>query len=229
MPRPQNAVPAYSHHKPTNQAYVRLPDGNGGRRAVYLGKYNSPESRTEYARLITTLVNAAPSGTTASPVAPRRSDVTVNEVLLAFTRWYEASRPGDARAHASGTAPRFALRTVREMYGALPAAEFGPKALKAVRDRWVGGGLSRKVINGRVGLVRKVFRWAVGEELVGPEVHQRLQAVAGLRAGQTAAPDRAPVRPAVLADVEAALPFMPRRCARWCCSRSTRRPAPASW
>ncbi len=59
MPRPQNAVPAYSHHKPTNQAYVRLPDGNGGRRAVYLGKYNSPESRAEYARLVAALVTAA--------------------------------------------------------------------------------------------------------------------------------------------------------------------------
>jgi integrase len=95
------------------------------------------------------------------------------------------------------------------LFGPTPVAEFGPKALKALRQAWVAAGHSRKVINGRVGAVRRVFRWAVGEELCAPEVYQRLQAVEGLRAGQTDAPDHAPVRPAVLSDVEKALPFMP--------------------
>ena len=209
MPRPRNAVPFYSHHKPTDQAYVRLPDGNGGRRVVYLGKHNSPESRAEYARIIATLV-AAPDPIVGSGFGGRKSDLTVNELLLAYTRWYEANRPTEnGRTHRSGTSPRFALRTVREMFGALPVAAFGSKALKALRDAWVGAGLSRKVINGRVGAVRRVFRWAVGEELAAPELFQRLQAVEGLRAGQTEAPDRAPVRPAVLDDVDRVLPHLP--------------------
>lgn len=208
MPRPRKAVPAYSHHKPTDQAYVRLPDGNGGRRAVYLGKYNSAESRAEYARLVTAL--ATPRAGPTPPPLRGRSDLTVNELLLAYTRWSDASRgTRDPHARPGGTSPRFALRTVRERFGTLPVAEFGPKALKTLREVWVAAGLSRKVINGRVGAVRRAFRWAVGEELAGPEVYQRLQAVEGLRAGQTHAPDRSPVRPAVLAVVEAALPHMP--------------------
>jgi hypothetical protein len=52
MPRPKKSILSYLHHKPTNQAYVCLPDGNGGRKPVYLGLYNSPESRAEYARIV---------------------------------------------------------------------------------------------------------------------------------------------------------------------------------
>jgi hypothetical protein len=38
MSRHRKTVPTYFHHKPTDQAYVRLPDGTGGRRVIYLGK-----------------------------------------------------------------------------------------------------------------------------------------------------------------------------------------------
>ena len=68
MPRPRNAVPSYAHHKPTDQAYLRLPDGNGGRRLVYLGKYNSPESRSEYARIVAGLWEARVRGVPAPGV-----------------------------------------------------------------------------------------------------------------------------------------------------------------
>ena len=76
---------------------------------------------------------------------------------------------------------------------------------------WVSEGLSRKVVNGRVGCVRRMFRWAVSEERVPVEAYQRLQAVEGLRAGQTPAPDHEPVRPAPPADVEKALPWLSPR------------------
>lgn len=54
-----------------------------------------------------------------------------------------------------------------------------------------------------------MFRWAVGEELIPAAVFDALAAVEGLRAGRTDAPDRAPVKPAVMADVEQVLPFLP--------------------
>ena len=48
----RRGIPAYTHHKPSGQARVRLPDGKGGRRTYYLGPYGSPESRQRYERLI---------------------------------------------------------------------------------------------------------------------------------------------------------------------------------
>ena len=43
MPQLKNRVPSYRLHKASGQAVVTL---NG--RDFYLGRYNSPESRTEY-------------------------------------------------------------------------------------------------------------------------------------------------------------------------------------
>ena len=144
MPRPKNSVPSYTRHKPTDQAYVRVPDGNGGRRVVYLGRYNSPESRAEYARILARIGSSPHSVQKIARGGACCSDVTLNELLLAYTHWFEANHRGDdGKPFRGGTGPRFTLRTVRERFGLLPAAEFGPKALKALRDGWVGAGLSR--------------------------------------------------------------------------------------
>jgi integrase len=202
MPRPRNPFPKPRLHK--GAAVVELYEG-GTRRTVTLGPWGSEQAQEEYERLLARLRAAPP---TRRPAA-KSADLTLNELMLAYLRWTDQTRHAGVRPSRSGTSPRFALRRVREMFGTLPVAEFGPKALKAVRDAWVVAGLSRKVINGRVGAVRRMFRWAVAEELAGPEVYQRLQAVEGLRAGQTPAADRSPVRPAVWADVEKVLPLLP--------------------
>jgi hypothetical protein len=55
MPHPRKSVPSYSFHAPTGQAFVRFPDGKGGRKTVYLGEHNSAESRVEYARIVVEL------------------------------------------------------------------------------------------------------------------------------------------------------------------------------
>src|SRR5262245_50556819 len=210
MARPRKQVPSYRLHKQSGQAIVTV-NLDGVRKDILLGRYGSPESREEYERVLARL--RTPSGTQslAGPSAfTAPTDLTLNELLLAYWQWAEDYyRPTDGKARPGGTNPKYALRKVRELFGPSPVCEFGPKALKAVREAWVAEGLSRKVVNGRVGAVRRMFRWAVSEELIPADVYQRLTAVEGLRVGRTEAPDRAPVRPAVWADVEEALPHMP--------------------
>ena len=46
------------------------------------------------------------------------------------------------------------------------AAAFGPKALQAVRQSMIDAGLSRGVINQRVGRIRRVFKRAAADELI---------------------------------------------------------------
>jgi hypothetical protein len=65
-----------------------------------------------------------------------------------------------------------AIRYVRELYGEIPAADFGPLALKAVRQKFVQQNWCRKTANARVEWVRRVFKWAVAEELIPPTVYQ---------------------------------------------------------
>ncbi len=56
------------------------------------------------------------------------------------------------------------MKCVRELYGTTPAKDFGPVALKAVRGTLVAAGFCRKLVNRRVGRVRRMFKWAVAEE-----------------------------------------------------------------
>ncbi len=104
---------------------------------------------------------------------------------------------------------RDALRPLRRIYGTTGARAFGPKALRALQAEMVRSGLSRKVVNSRIDRIRRVFRWAVGAELLDPAVHQALCAVPGLQRGRTEARESPGVGPAAIEHVEAALPCMP--------------------
>src|SRR5262249_48069796 len=84
----------------------------------------------------------------------------------------------------------------------------GPLALKAVRQTMVEAGLCRGVINQRGGRVRRVFRWAVGNELVPSTVLQGLQAVRGLQRGRSQARGAEPVKAGPGPFVNATLPFL---------------------
>jgi hypothetical protein len=89
------------------------------------------------------------------------------------------------------------------LYGHTPAKEFGPRALKAVRERMTEGyehpefgtqrPLSRGVINQRIGRIRRMFKWAVAEELLSETVYRALMAVPGLQRSRSQARETEPV------------------------------------
>lgn len=203
MARRKQSVPSYLLHKPTGQARVRV---NG--HDIYLGRYDSPESRAEYARIIAELA-VRPTPSDPDPASPASRNLTVNELLLGF--WEYADR---YYRRADGTPtnelPQFkqTFRLLRELYGHTPAREFGPLALKAVRQKMIEKGWNRKLVNQRVGRVRRAFRWATENELVPVAVHQALGTVAGLKAGRTDARELDPVLPVADEHVRATLPFL---------------------
>ena len=205
--QPCRTAPSYRKHKQSGQAVVtfRLP---GGKRKDYLlGPYGSKESKTDYARLLAEF--QAGHGTMPGPAGPL-GDLTVNELLVRYLRHCASYyRHADGAPTGQAEQVRYALRPLMERYGHTPARDFGPLSLKAVRAAMVDSGLSRKVVNQRVGIVRQFFKWCVSEELVPAPVYEALRTVPGLQPGRTTAPDRKPVRPADPTRVEAALPFMP--------------------
>lgn len=112
---------------------------------------------------------------------------------------------------------RESLRPLCAVFGESAAADFGPKKLQALRSWMIenasqqGRVLSRTTVNGRVRRIVRVFRWAVGMELVPSSVWHGLQTVPGLRHGES---DRikepAGVAPVSWADVEAVLGHLGR-------------------
>jgi integrase len=200
-------LPKYRHYKPKDLGVVRL-DG----RDVYLGKYGSPESRETYRRVVAEWL----AGLGRPGPAPGPDDgghgPSVSDVILAF--W------GHAEVHyrrADGTATgeldnlRLALRPLRRLYGSTPARDFGPKALKAIRQEMVDSGLCRRTVNQRVGRIVRVVRWAAEAELVPASIHHALKAVAPLRRGRSGAREGEPVRPVPDARVEAIRPHVGRQ------------------
>lgn len=204
MPRP-SPVPSYRHHKPSGQAVVTIRTAAGERRDVYLGVYNSPESRAEYGRIVAELA--------AGPVSPARasggSGPTVDQVLLAFWKYAEQHyRRPDGSPTFEISEYKQTFKALRPLYGHTPAAEFGPLALKAVRAAMVGKGWSRKLINARVGRVKRMFKWAASEQIVPVAAHTALGTVTGLQKGRGAAPETEPVVPVAWEVVVRTLPYL---------------------
>lgn len=187
-------IPSYRRHKPSGQAVVTL-----GGRDIYLGKYNSAASRAEYNRLIAEWT--ANNGTLTSG-----HDLTVIELAAAFMRHAKGYyRRPDGSLTGEVANYRTLIRRLRTLYGRTRVADFGPLALKAVRQQLVDTGLARKTVNQAVNRIRHIFKWGVENQLVAPSILHGLQAVGGLRVGRSSAKETAPVKPVPDAFVDAIL------------------------
>jgi len=136
--------------------------------------------------------------------------VTAAELVAAFWKHGEEHyRHPDGRPTGELACFRAALRPLVELYGSTPARDFGPLALRAVRERMIGAEMARGTINGHVNRVRHVFRWGAGRELVPASVWQARAAVEALAAGRCAAREPEPVAPVTEREIEATLPHLP--------------------
>src|SRR5438067_12105872 len=94
-------LPKYRLHKPSGRAVVTLPDGLGRRRTVYLGAFDSPESRAEYNRVI---ADWLANGRRLTPAVEAHGSagadpgLTVNEWVLAWDDAAAGRSAPDSRA-----------------------------------------------------------------------------------------------------------------------------------
>ncbi len=201
----RSTIPSYRLHKQSGQAVVTLTDWvTRRRRDVLLGVHGSPASRGEYARVLAEWEGAARRLPAAEAEAP--ADLTVSEVALAFLNHADVHYSAEGREAEQF---RLAIRPLRELYGHSPAARFGPKALKTVREAMVHGGLCRNVVNRRITRVKTLFKWAVEQELLRGDVYAALRAVRALPPNAPGVRHTAPVAPAFWDHIEAAIPFCP--------------------
>ena len=101
-----------------------------------------------------------------------------------------------------------AIKTLREAYASLPAKEFSPLKLKTVRQRFIDDGLSRVNCNRYTGIIARIFRHGVENELIPPDVAHGLEAVKTLAKGRCEAPETDPVLPVDQDTIDATLPFL---------------------
>jgi integrase len=211
----ERRIPSLRRHKPSQQGVVTL---NG--RDHYLGSW--PASR----RKPPEDVQAAYDAKIAEWLAGGRlaednqaEALTVAELLDCF--WTHAQkhyRDADGNPTNEQAEYKYAMRPVLHLYADLPAAEFSPLKLKAVRLLMVNGythpkygeqpPLARKVINQRIGRICRIWKWAVADELAPETVYRALRAVRGLEKGRTEARETEAVPPVAEAVVDATLPHL---------------------
>ena len=115
----------------------------------------------------------------------------------------------DGRPTSEQGSIKSALRPLKQLYGNVRACDFGPLALKAVRKRTIGLGFCRNTINVHMGRIRRMFKWAVAEQVVSPTVYRALAAVLGLQRGRSEARETTRVTPIDEATVEVTLAHLP--------------------
>lgn len=194
--------PSYRQHKASGQAVVTID-----RKDHYLGVHGTPDSRLRYERLI----SAWMAGDHSGPCLESSNDITVAEVCAQYLRWAEGYYVKDGKPTTELGNVKRAIKALRESYASLPAREFSPLKLKTVRQRFIDGGLCRTDCNRFTGIVARVFRHAVENELIPPDVAHGLSAVKSLAKGRCEAPETNPVLPVDQATIDATLPHLSPR------------------
>ncbi|MEM7204979.1 MAG: site-specific integrase [Planctomycetota bacterium] len=200
-------VPSYLHHRASGRAFTYLRGADGPRRRVYLGKWNSPDSRRRYRELIGRylLEEEQPSATATNLGTNSATCITVAELCARYLHHRQA-----LVVESEWNQARLASIPLLALYRDLPADEIGPKALRRVRDEMVTAGtLCRTEVNRRVVRIRAMFRWAAAEELIPAGVVEAQRTLEPLRRGRTGAHEANPVEPVPEADIEATLPYLP--------------------
>lgn len=196
MPK-SRTEPTYQFHKGSGQARTVI-DG----KSVYLGAYNSPKSQEKFNDLKAEwrLRNNVDQFT-----------ITIDDLALRYLAHAEEYYRGkDGSPTRTAENIRYALRPLVEHYGATRVRDFGPKALKSVRESMIKVGHSRNYINSMVGKIKQAFRWGVEEEIVPSQVYEALKSLAWLHAGRSKARETQPVRPVDEGTVNDTLPHLPR-------------------
>jgi len=194
-------VPALKHHKASGQGYVRI-DG----RVIYLGKFGLPETQQRYHQFIAEWMAGG------YHLRVQAAEITMVELCSRFRKYAEHyysgpdGTPGKELHHFTQ-----AFKLLKKFYGRTPAADFGPLALRTVREEMVKIGWCRRHVNFQVSRIKRVFRWATENELIPGNVYHALQAVAGLRRGRSGARESEPVKPVPMEDVEAVRPYVNRQ------------------
>lgn len=161
----------------------------------YLGKFGTTESYAKFGELMQKITASLTIKATEQPVSKlRKKTLTINQLCDAFRErnksYYATNR--DERVLIG-----YSHQPLITLYGPTLANEFGPLAFQKVRELMATLGKrdtwSRGYINSQCNRIKRMFRWAVSQELIKPEVLAALESVQGLIKGKTTARETKPV------------------------------------
>ena len=197
----------------SNKSKRRIPklencNGRGrvylNRRYHYLGPFGSPETTQAYGRLI----SEWSAHNELLPVP--QTKITMGELCRDYffhCREYYQHTDGSPTSQLSLIKP--ACRPLLKLYSRTPVNDFGPLALRTIREGWVQQDLARETINKYTGIIRNMFKWGVSHERIPVEAYQRIKSVENLAYGRSKARETEPIRPVPEQHIQAIRPHVP--------------------
>jgi integrase len=203
MPTRTIRIPKYRHHKAKGLAAVTI-----GGRHLYLGPFDSDASHQKYRQVVSEWLAQQGDDPRHTPLQVEGfwGVASLIEAYLAVAKKYYVGQSGKATSEYNCVVS--ALAPLEELHGLSNAHEFGPRKLKQLRELLIAKGWSRTVINATLSRIRRMFKWAVSEELISPTVLHGLQAVVGLRAGRSGARETEPIKPVPDEAIDRTLPHL---------------------
>jgi integrase len=165
MVRKPRRQPSYRQHKATGQACVDLPIGNGKRKVVYLGKYNSAESLDKYEQVVGDWF-------AKRPIDSSRDALTVRDMAERYQSDQEPKISASKRYHLAS-----AVRFMSELFESRPAQEFDALQFSRIRAHLIKQGYSRKYGNDILVIAKRCVTWAMQRDLISTDLHTKIQSV----------------------------------------------------
>jgi hypothetical protein len=185
--------------------YCRLNDRNiafywrDGKRVYLPGHYGSPESKEAYNKQMASLLDHRNDEVVEKKKLRSCTikDITVAEIIARFLQHAEVYYVKNGKQTDTAYQYKVATQPIMddEKFCGLQASKFTQSKLKSIQEKMVDSGLARKTVNARIDKIKTVFKWAVGEELIEPEVHLKLKYVQGLQKSRTKAPEKPKRKP----------------------------------
>lgn len=205
MPR----VPSYRHFKPRDLAVVDF-----GSTRIYLGRYNSPESRTLYHVLLSEWEK---NGRREAPSLPQHADPKVALVAgfvpirrlaanyLRHLRNHEPTEDGRFRRYLE---VRLVMRFLCDELEHADASKLTAEMLENVRLKLVRRGLARSTIRSRMNIIEAAIRRAAKSGLIPKACRAELEDIDPLPKRMRGLNEGRKVPPVAEAIVNATLPHL---------------------
>ncbi len=169
----------------------------------HLGKYNSPESKAKFNRLVAEWETGNLGGRVQ----------TVAHLIADYVEHCQGYYVKNGKPTSEIYAVRVAMRHLYELAGTMAAEEFTPRQFKTLRSQIVESGLAIKTVNHYALHVRKCFKLAASDGKIPAEVFTAISTVEQLKPGRCKAHVPEPKQAVSVDRVNAVLPYLPERVA----------------
>jgi len=103
--------------------------------------------------------------------------ISVNEICNKFLEHSSSYYVKDGQPTEEHAGIKAAIKRLVEEFGELPANELGPLKIQDLQQRFVRDGVSRYYVNKSINRLKRMFRWAVSQELIPPSISQAIDSV----------------------------------------------------